>query len=79
MPTSFEAFIARWHDATGEERANKDPFFIELCHLLAIEPPKPKGKIGVDPQAFGTKKQRADFSSGHRKPGVEKRRRSGRR
>ena len=36
----IEAFIARWHDAGGSERANYQLFITELCELLAL--PKPE-------------------------------------
>jgi hypothetical protein len=42
MPTTVASFIARWRDFGGEERANKDSFFIELCHVLGVEAPRPK-------------------------------------
>jgi hypothetical protein len=42
MATDIPSFIARWRDFGGEERANKDSFFIELCEVLGIAPPRPK-------------------------------------
>ena len=37
----IEAFIARWSDATGSERANHQPFVMELCALLDLPAPDP--------------------------------------
>jgi hypothetical protein len=42
MPPTIASFIARWRDFGGEERANKDSFFIELCQALGVEGPRPK-------------------------------------
>ena len=46
---AVEAFIARWQDANGAERANCQSFLIELCHLLGVPPPDPaNGGAGGD-------------------------------
>ena len=40
-PPAVEAFIARWQDASGAERANYQSFLIELCNLLKLPVPDP--------------------------------------
>ena len=48
-PPAVDAFIARWQDASGAERANCQSFLIELCHLLRVPPPDPaSGGTGGD-------------------------------
>lgn len=48
-PPTVDAFIARWQDASGAERANCQSFLIELCYLLRVPPPDPaSGGIGGD-------------------------------
>jgi hypothetical protein len=37
------AFIARWQASSANERANKDLFFVELCEVLGVAKPNPKG------------------------------------
>jgi hypothetical protein len=40
---AVEAFIARWRDTGGKERANYQLFLTELCQLLALPGPEPAG------------------------------------
>ncbi len=40
-PQSVEAFIARWQDVGGSERANYQLFIGELCALLEVPAPEP--------------------------------------
>ncbi len=40
-PAAVEAFIARWSQASGSERANHQLFVAELCTLLELPPPDP--------------------------------------
>ncbi|MBU0553727.1 hypothetical protein KJ940_19805 [Myxococcota bacterium] len=40
-PQEITAFIDRWRDAGGSERANHQLFFSELCALLEVAPPNP--------------------------------------
>lgn len=42
-PTPAErAFLDRWLDSAGAERANKDSFLIDLCDALELPRPEPK-------------------------------------
>jgi hypothetical protein len=40
-PEAVDAFIARWHGASGSERANYQLFLTELCALLGLPQPDP--------------------------------------
>lgn len=40
-PEDIEAFIARWANVSGSERANYQLFITELCSLLALPLPEP--------------------------------------
>ena len=40
---AVEAFIDRWRDTGGKERANYQLFLTELCQLLALPGPEPAG------------------------------------
>jgi hypothetical protein len=40
-PAAVEAFLQRWHKATGGERANHQLFVTELCDLLDLPRPDP--------------------------------------
>ncbi|HET6564013.1 MAG TPA: hypothetical protein VFG52_01265, partial [Xanthomonadales bacterium] len=45
-PTAVDqvtAFIARWSNADGSERANYQLFLTELCQLLHLPQPDPAG------------------------------------
>ncbi len=42
MPTVQE-FFDRWSGSSGSERANAQPFFIDLCDLLGVERPRTSG------------------------------------
>jgi len=42
-PGDVEAFIDRWRDSDGLERANYQLFLTELCHLLGLPGPEPAG------------------------------------
>jgi len=42
-PGDVEAFIDRWRDTGGKERANYQLFLTELCHLLGLPGPEPAG------------------------------------
>nr|WP_297459158.1 type IIL restriction-modification enzyme MmeI [uncultured Halomonas sp.] len=43
MTQAVDAFIARWCDAGGSERANYQLFLTELCALLELPQPDPSG------------------------------------
>ncbi|MGY1458183.1 DNA methyltransferase [Luteimonas sp. A534] len=40
-PSAVDAFIARWANADGTERANYQLFALDLCELLAVAKPNP--------------------------------------
>jgi hypothetical protein len=42
MPT-VDDFLKRWSGSSGSERANAQPFFIDLCDLLGVERPRVSG------------------------------------
>lgn len=46
------AFLAKWLGSEGNERANYQTFFGDLCVALAVEPPAPKGTVEGDPYCF---------------------------
>lgn len=48
----IDAFLARWQDSVGNERANYQGFFLDLCAALGVEPPPPKGNVPGDPYCF---------------------------
>ncbi|MFP4209261.1 MAG: type IIL restriction-modification enzyme MmeI, partial [Wenzhouxiangella sp.] len=50
QPTSaaIDAFIHRWQDARGKERANYQLFLTELCQLLDLPGPEPAGDNDAD-------------------------------
>lgn len=35
------SFVEKWRDSASSERANKDPFLIELCDVLGVPRPAP--------------------------------------
>src|SRR5437868_954935 len=41
----MQAFIARWKSSGASERANFQPFLIELCDLLGVPRPEPAGAL----------------------------------
>lgn len=47
-----QEFLKRWQGLSGDERANKDSFFLDLCKALDVEPPPAKGSIADDPYCF---------------------------
>ena len=40
-PGSLPEFIARWKESGAAERANCQPFLLELCDVLGVERPRP--------------------------------------
>lgn len=50
--TRIETFIARWAGSSGNERANYQLFFAELCDALGVDRPMDKGRISDDPYCF---------------------------
>lgn len=42
-PAKLRALHARWNNSDARERANAQPYLIELCHALGVDPPQPAG------------------------------------
>ncbi|MBD2276814.1 DNA methyltransferase [Aphanizomenon flos-aquae] len=47
-----EIFLKKWKGSQGNERANYQGFFLELCDALGVERPLPKGSMANDPYCF---------------------------
>lgn len=47
-----ETFITRWAGSSGNERANYQLFFAEMCDALGVDRPFDKGRIPNDPYCF---------------------------
>ncbi|MEW6497159.1 MAG: DNA methyltransferase, partial [Cyanobacteriota bacterium] len=47
-----QSFLATWKGSQGNERANYQSFFQDLCIALGVEKPPPKGSIPGDPYCF---------------------------
>lgn len=45
-------FLAKWQGSEGNERANYQTFFGDLCVALGVEGPDPKGSVDGDPYCF---------------------------
>lgn len=45
-------FLQKWKGSQGNERANYQGFFLELCDALGVEHPLPKGSIAGDRYCF---------------------------
>ncbi|MEG4323470.1 MULTISPECIES: DNA methyltransferase [unclassified Microcoleus] len=50
--TRIETFITRWDGSSGNERANYQLFFAEMCDALGVDRPFDKGRIPNDPYCF---------------------------
>ena len=50
--TRIEIFVARWQSSGGNERANYQMFFTELCEALGVLRPDVKGNVAGDPYCF---------------------------
>ncbi len=50
--TRVETFINRWAGSSGNERANYQLFFAEMCDALGVDRPTDKGRIPNDPYCF---------------------------
>jgi hypothetical protein len=50
--TRIEQFIQRWQNSSGNERANYQMFFSELCDALGVPRPDVKGSVAGDPYCF---------------------------
>ena len=47
-----KSFLNKWLGSEGNERANYQGFFADLCDALGVEEPPPKGSIEGDPFCF---------------------------
>lgn len=47
-----QQFIETWKGSQGNERANYQGFFLDLCDALGVDRPPPKGNIVGDPYCF---------------------------
>lgn len=47
-----QAFLNKWQGSEGNERANYQSFFGDLCVALGVAGPPPKGSISGDPYCF---------------------------
>ncbi|MEP6520123.1 hypothetical protein [Microcoleus vaginatus] len=50
--TRVETFITRWAGSSGNERANYQLFFAEMCDALGVDRPFDKGRIPTIPTAL---------------------------
>ncbi|MCA6508815.1 MAG: class I SAM-dependent DNA methyltransferase, partial [Pseudanabaena sp. M109S1SP2A07QC] len=50
--TNIQVFLAKWQGSQGNERANYQTFFDDLCVALGVERPIPKGTVQGDPYCF---------------------------
>ena len=48
----IEQFITRWQTSSGNERANYQMFFAELCDALGVDRPNVNGGVAVAPYCF---------------------------
>ncbi|WP_217650462.1 DNA methyltransferase [Spirulina major] len=48
----IQIFLEKWLGSEGNERANYQTFFGDLCVALGVESPPPKGAIAGDPYCF---------------------------
>ena len=63
-----ETLIAHWAGSSGNERANYQLFFVEMCDALGVDRPFDKGRIPNDPYCFD-KDVKIFHSSGKVTPG----------
>ncbi|MBD2542891.1 class I SAM-dependent DNA methyltransferase [Planktothricoides raciborskii] len=47
-----QAFLNKWQGSEGNERANYQSFFGDLCVALGVAGPPPKGSVSGDPYCF---------------------------
>ena len=50
--TNIQGVLAKWQGSQGNERANYQTFFDDLCGALGVEHPIPKGTMQGDPYYF---------------------------
>ncbi|MDB9496075.1 hypothetical protein PN441_10030 [Spirulina major CS-329] len=48
----IQTFLDKWLGSAGNERANYQTFFGDLCGALGVEGPPPKGSVPGDPYCF---------------------------
>jgi hypothetical protein len=49
---NIATFLAKWQGSEGNERANYQSFFGDLCRAIGVEEPPPKGSVAGDPYCF---------------------------
>src|SRR6476469_8963815 len=54
--TRVETFITRWAGSSGNERANYQLFFAEMCDALGVDRPFNRGKTGRNNEQKGNGK-----------------------
>jgi len=47
-----ESFLSKWLGSEGNERANYQGFFLDLCEALGVEKPLPKDNTADAPYCF---------------------------
>jgi hypothetical protein len=47
-----QSFLQIWKGSQGNERANYQSFFQDLCVALGVDRPPPKGRVPDDPYCF---------------------------
>ena len=47
-----EQFLGKWLGSEGNERANYQGFFLDLCAVFGVAGPPPKGSVAGDPYCF---------------------------
>ena len=48
----IEQFLGKWLGSEGNEQANYQGSFIDLCGVVGVEGPPPKGSVAGDPYCF---------------------------
>ena len=48
----IKRFVDKWQNSGGNERANYQGFFLDLCEALGVDGPPPKGNVEDDPYCF---------------------------
>ena len=59
---NIQVFLAKWQGSQGNERANYQTFFDDLCVVLGVTRPIPKGAVqGDDPFLVDCQKFRVGY------------------
>ncbi|MDX9749796.1 MAG: hypothetical protein RBT71_01770 [Flavobacteriales bacterium] len=62
-PAHLQAFLTKWEASGAAERANAQLFLTELCDIIGVERPQPKGPIEAD-NAYCFEKAIANAATG---------------